>query len=166
MKDSYEQGKNLANRTGVQIFEEIGSLLLYKINSDVKEDIVRSQFINHEFVPKQAYEESFSQGNGENILKYVYDINRYFMELSLKEIKTTLNAVTHMHTLHLEELISSAIDKANKIVQTDSCQSTKLVQDHIRNAIRKEISNRDFTLFGALPMSIQDAELLEKDLKT
>ncbi|CAF1192612.1 unnamed protein product, partial [Didymodactylos carnosus] len=174
MKDSFEQGKNLANIVGKQIIDEIGHIVLRKIDSDVKQDIVRSQFINHEAIQNQAYEQSISQANGENILKYVYDINRYFMELSLKEIKTTLNAVTHNHTLNLEQLITAAIDKANETVVADSCEDTEVVKDHVHNAILDILDPQVrydrllfdvFPLFEVVRMPIQDSERFKKGFK-
>jgi hypothetical protein len=135
MKDSFDLGKTLAETIGKQIIGEIGTLLQRRIEKEITEDIFQSQFINHEAIQKQAYEESISQANGENILKYVYDINRYFVELSLREIKTTVNAVTHKHTLNLQDLILLAINKANSFVQESTYTETGILREGIRKAI-------------------------------
>ncbi|CAF1461932.1 unnamed protein product [Adineta steineri] len=135
MKDSFELGRTLAETVGKQIIENIGRLLQRRIDKDIREDIIKSEFINHGAIQKQAYEESISQANGENILKYIYDINRYFIELSLKEINTTLHCVTHCHTLNFEDLITKAINTANKFVEEHTYEDTLELIDGIRNAI-------------------------------
>ncbi|CAF2086911.1 unnamed protein product [Rotaria magnacalcarata] len=135
MKDAYELGQALADTIGKQIINEISRLLKRRISSEMTEDIAKHQFINHEAIQKQAYEESISQANGENILKYVYDINRYFIELSLREIKTTLNAVAHKHILNFEHLIISAINKANEFVKQGNHEDTGTLRDDIRNKL-------------------------------
>ncbi|CAF0959501.1 unnamed protein product [Rotaria sordida] len=121
MKNAFELGQTLAEIIGKQIINEI--------------DIVKSQFINHEAIQKQAYEESISQTNCENILKYVYDINRYFMELSLKEFEITLNTITHKHILNFQDLITLTIDKVNDIVQQCKHNDTATLRNDIRNEI-------------------------------
>ncbi|CAF4206174.1 unnamed protein product, partial [Adineta steineri] len=135
MKDSFELGRTLAETIAKQIIEDIDRLLQRRIDKDIREDIIKSHFINHDAIQKQAYEESISQANGENILKYIYDINRYFIELSLKEIKTTLHTVTHHHTLNFQHLIIKAINTANEFVQKYAYEDTLKLRDGIRNAI-------------------------------
>ncbi|CAF1493799.1 unnamed protein product [Adineta steineri] len=135
MKNSIELGKTLAETIGKQIIEDICRLLQRRIDKDIREDIIKSQFINHEAIQKQAYEQSISEANGENILKYIYDINRYFIELSFEEIKTTLHTVTHHHTLKFKNLIVTAINTANKFVQEHAYEHTH----ELRNGIRKAI---------------------------
>ncbi|CAF1137243.1 unnamed protein product [Adineta steineri] len=135
MNNSFELGRTLAEIIGKQIIKEISHLLQRKIDKDIKEDLMKSQFINHEAIQKRAYAESISQANGENILKYIYDINRYFTELSLKEIKTTLHTITHHRTLKFEHLIIKAINTANQFVQEHTYYDTVQLKDGIRNAI-------------------------------
>ena len=135
MKDALELGRTLAETIGKQIIDEIGRLLQRRIEKEITEDIFRSQFINHEAIQKQAYEESISQANGENILKYVYDINRYFIELSLREIKTTVYTVTHQHILHFKDLIMLAINKAGECAEQHTYSDTGTFRNGIRNGI-------------------------------
>jgi hypothetical protein len=177
MKDSFELGQTLAETIGKQIINEIGALLQRRIEKDMIEDIAKSQFINHEAIQKQAYEESISQANGENILKYVYDINRYFIELSLRELKTTLHTVTHKHTLDFEHLIVSTIDNANNCVQQREYQDTFQLRDDIRNAILtlsnlnlKESADAKlfqmFSLSNIVRMPIKDVEKFRKGFQS
>ncbi|CAF4002264.1 unnamed protein product [Rotaria sordida] len=135
MKDSFELGQTLAETIGKQIIDEISNLLQRRIEKDITEDIFRSQFINHESIQKQAYAESIGQANGENIFKYVYDINRYFIELSLNEIRTTLHVVIHKHTLLFEDFIRLAIDKANEVVERNAYEHTGQLNKDIHDAI-------------------------------
>ncbi|CAF1034200.1 unnamed protein product [Adineta steineri] len=173
MKDSIELGRTLAETIGKQIIEEIGHLLQRRIDKDIREDIIKSQFINHEAIQKQAYEESISQANGENILKYIYDMNRYFIELSLKEIKITLHTVTHHHTLNFQHLIIKAINTANKCVQENTYKDTLELRDGIRNAIldipelksaqslERELYSM-FALNNVIRMTITDKKLFKQ----
>ncbi|CAF1346432.1 unnamed protein product [Adineta steineri] len=173
MKDAFELGRTLAGTIGKQIIEDISRLLQRRMEKNIKEDIVRSEFINHEAIQKQAYEESFNQADGENILKYIDDINRYFIELSLKEIKTKAVAVTHKHVLKLQHFIILAIDKANEVVQQGQYSNTSSVRDDVRIAILNlsklklgesadtEIF-RMFSLNNVLHMQIKDSERFKK----
>jgi hypothetical protein len=135
MQDSSEQGKNMAKIVSEAIFKEIGRILLDKILHDITEDIGKSHFINHDAVQKQAYEESFGQGNGEKILKYVLDINRYFLELSLREINTRLEAIIYMHIRDTEQIIMSVFNTANDTAQRSDRDNVRLIADEIEKAI-------------------------------
>ncbi|CAF4851865.1 unnamed protein product [Rotaria sp. Silwood1] len=169
MKNSFELGQTLAKTIGEQIITDIGRLLQRRIVKDINEDIVKSQFINHEAIQKQAYEESISQANGENILKYVYDINRYFIELSLKEIKTTFHAVTHSHTLNFQQFIILTIDKVKDVVQRNNYEDTSILKYDVENAIlsfpdlklEESVDGALFKVFSLnniISMPIQDIE--------
>ncbi|CAF1050639.1 unnamed protein product [Rotaria sordida] len=135
MKNAFELGQTLAETIGKQIINDIGLLLNRRIEKEMTEDIVKSQFIKHKAIQQQAYQESIIEANGENILKYVYNINRYFIELSLREIKTTLNAVTHKHTCNLQNLITLTIDKVDQFVQKCNHDDTARLRDDIRKEI-------------------------------
>ena len=135
MQNSFEQGRQVAAIVQQGIFEEIGRVLTDKILRDITEDMARSQFINHEAVQKQAYEESFGQGNGEKILKYVLDINRYFLELSLREIKTKLEAIVHMHTLNAEQVVLDIFNTVNDVGQRTLLDNVRSIADEMERAI-------------------------------
>ena len=135
MQDSLEQGKSVANVVQDAIFGEVGSVLIDKVLHDITEDIARSQFINHEAVQKQAYEESFGQGNGEKILKYVLNINRYFLELSMREIKTKLEAIVHIHTLNTEQVVMDIFNTVNDVGQRTQHDNVRLIADEMEKAI-------------------------------
>ncbi|CAF1091500.1 unnamed protein product [Didymodactylos carnosus] len=126
MQNSFEQGKNVANIVAEEIFDEVGRILLAKILHDVTADIVKSQFINHDAIQRQAYEESIGQANGDKILKYVLDINRFFLELSLREIKTSLVGIIYAHTLNAEQMIVSVITKSNDVAQMSEVDNSDL----------------------------------------
>ncbi|CAF1620013.1 unnamed protein product, partial [Adineta ricciae] len=144
MKDSFELGQTLAETIGIQIIDEIIKLLERRIIKEIREEIFRSQFINHEAIQQQAYEQSINQANGENILKYVYDINRYFIELSLSEIKIAARTITHKHTLSLQSLISSALNGANTFVQEKTHENTEELKNGIRQTLI-DLSNLELT---------------------
>ena len=153
LKDSFNLGKTLAETVKTQIVNDIKHLLERRIEKDVNEYIIKNQFINHETIQKRAYEESFRQANGENILKYVYDNNRYFIELCLKEIRITLRTATYKHTSKFKHLIISAINKANYIVEQGNYQDTDTLIGTMRNAI---VEIPDLKLKGSI-----DVELFE-----
>lgn len=135
MQNSFEHGKSLASVVQKAIFEEVRSVLIDKVLHGITEDIARSQFINHEAVQKQAYEESFGQGNGEKILKYVLDINRYFLELSMREIKTKLQAIVHMHTLNTEQVVMDIFNTVNDVGQRTEHDNVRSIADEMERAI-------------------------------
>ena len=135
MQNSFEQGKNMAKIISEQIFKQTGSVLLSKILYDVSEDIAKSHFINHDAVQKQAYEESFGLGNGEKILKYVLNINRYFCELSFCHIKANLETCIVMHTRDAEQILMEVLDIANNTAQQTQQENVRLIADEIEKSI-------------------------------
>ena len=160
MHDSFEQGQNMAHIISEQIFKEIERILLDKILHEITEDIAKSQFINHEAVQNQAYEESFGLGNGEKILKYVLDINRYFLELSLREINTKSEAILHMHTMNTEEIVVRVFNTTNEVAQNSTHNNTRLIADDIERAIYAmampslTVDNK-FTVNGVMSLRIE-----------
>ncbi|CAF3343994.1 unnamed protein product [Rotaria socialis] len=114
MKYSFEQGQYEAEEIGKQIFAEVKRLLLNQVLRDVKSDVRKNKFIIHDHMRKNAYQQSFQQNNGENILKYVLDINRYLLELSLEEVLGTFRNVVNMHTNYLDDLLSTIFVNYNQ----------------------------------------------------
>jgi hypothetical protein len=171
MQDSYEQGRNMAKIVSEEIFKEIGRILLDKILHDVTEDIGKSHFINHDNVQKQAYEESFGQGNGEKILKYVLDINRYFCELSLREISTKLEAIIHMHMRDAEQIIMNVFNVVNDIAQRSKCDNARIIADEIEKGILDidtlalNVDN-NFALHEIMSLPIQNLPNFKQGFKT
>ncbi|CAF1571427.1 unnamed protein product, partial [Didymodactylos carnosus] len=130
MKDSYEQEKNLAEVVGEDIFSKVKRLLYNTISDDIKKDILKSEYVMHHSKQEQAYVQSFEQANGENILKYVTDIN-HFLEVSLKHTKHKFQLVLREHTFNLNDLLFEIINTANKTVQARSCEELSSVNDVI-----------------------------------
>jgi hypothetical protein len=171
MQDSFEQGRNMANIVREEIFKEIGRILLNKILHDVTEDIGKSHFINHDTVQKQAYEESFGQSNGEKILKYVLDINRYFRELSLCEISTRLEAIIHMHMRDTEQIIMNVFNVVNDIAQRSEQDNVRLIADEIEKGVSDidtlatSVDNK-FALNEIMSVPIQNLSHFKQGFKT
>ena len=160
-----------ANIVRQEIFKEVGRILLDRILHEVTEDIAKSQFINHEAVQNQAYEESFGLGNGEKILKYVLDINRYFLLLSLRGINTKLEAILHMHIMNAEEIIIRVFTTANDTAQNSTCTNTRLIANDIERAIcdvgipSLSIDNR-FAIVGVMSFSIENLTNFRQGFRT
>lgn len=171
MHDSYNQGQNIKKTIAQLISNETERILLDKILDDLKIDITISQFINHKKVQEQAYEESFRQANGEKIMKYVLDINRYFLELSLREIKSSLFAITYEHTLNLEQLIIVTIKEANNVAQRESYSNVRQLADKIENNLRqmevfKTITTKELTLKDILDLPIKEVQQFKNGFNT
>ena len=170
MQNSFEQGRNTANIIVDEIFEEVGRAMTDKILQDVTADIIKSQFINHEAMQKQAYEESIVQANGEKILKYVLDINRFFLELSLREINTSLVSIIHSHMLNAEQIISKVITKSNDTAQESKADNVRLIADAIEQSILQmdlfsaPIENK-FAITKVISFPIQNIDQFKQGFK-
>jgi hypothetical protein len=171
MQDSFEQGRNMAKIVSEEIFKEIGRILLNKILHDVTEDIGKNHFINHDTVQKQAYEESFGQGNGEKILKYVLDINRYFCELSLREISTRLEAIIYMYMRDAEQIIMNVFNVANDIAQQSKRDNVRLIAEEVEKGVLNidtlatSVDNK-FALNEIMSVPIQNLSNFKQGFKT
>ncbi|CAM4803253.1 unnamed protein product [Rotaria magnacalcarata] len=169
--DSFEQGKNMATIMSEEIFKETSRILLDKILHDITEEIGRSQFINHDAVQNQAYQESFEQGNGENILKYVLNVNRYFCELSLRDINTKLEAVIYMHMRNAEQFITHVFNIVNDTAQQSQLDNARLIADEIKKSILDQgllginVDNM-FKFEGIISLPIQSLLDFKKGFKT
>ncbi|CAF1525833.1 unnamed protein product [Rotaria sordida] len=135
MKNSFEQGQYEAEEIGKQIFAEVKHLLLNQVLRDVKSDVMKNKFIIHDHMRKNAYQQSFQQNNGENILKYVLDINRYLLELSLEEVLGTFRNVVSMHTNYLDNLLSTIFITINNTIQSYAYDDINSTYNAIENAI-------------------------------
>ncbi|CAF1344879.1 unnamed protein product [Adineta steineri] len=171
MQDSFEQGKNMAAIVAEEIFQKVGRVLLGKILHDVTADIVKNQFINHDAIQRQAYQESIVQADGEKILKYVLDINRFFLELSLREINTSLVTIIHKHMLNAEQMIFSVIKKANDTVQENVYDNLRLVADSIEQSIRTTplfvgTADKKFVLKTIISLPIKNIDNFKRGFKT
>ncbi|CAF1348090.1 unnamed protein product, partial [Didymodactylos carnosus] len=130
------------------------------ILSETQKDISKSKYINHEYIQEEAYTRSIRQANGENILKYVFDINRYFIEIGLELTLPTLKNIVLNQIKEINQLISVMIRKANRIVQSDACdQRIQIVNKHIQEGISKVDERlKKFTLLDVLDVKIQDKQ--------
>ncbi|CAF3669763.1 unnamed protein product [Rotaria socialis] len=171
MHNSFEQGKNMATIMSEEIFNETGRILLDKILHDITEEIGRSQFINHDAVQNQAYQESFEQDNGEKILKYVLDINRYFRELSLREINTKFEAVIYMYMRDAEQFIIDVFNIVNDTAQQSQLNNARLIADEIEKSILDKgllgsnVGNM-FTFKGIISLPIHSLMNFKQGFKT
>ena len=155
--DASEQGKYMAKNVGEKAFKVMQYVLLDKILHDVTEHIAKNQLLNHHTVQKQAYEESFEQGNGEKILKYVVDINRFFCELSLREISTHLEAIIYVHTRDAERMIKKLLNAVNNIVQQSKQENIRSITDEIeKSIIESHVLETRFRLDEILSIPIQN----------
>ncbi|CAF2100137.1 unnamed protein product [Rotaria magnacalcarata] len=165
MKNSFEQGQYEAEEIGKQIFAEVKRLLLTQVLRDIKADVMKNKFIIHDHMRKNAYQQSFHQNNGANILKYVLDINRYLQELSLEEILGTFRNVVNMHMNYLDNLLSTIFYTANNAIQNHAYNNISSVYNAVQNAVLEvnllkkmmhEESDMEFKLVAKMNLPIRD----------
>ncbi|CAF3768913.1 unnamed protein product [Rotaria sordida] len=174
MKNSFEQGQYEAEEIGKQIFAEVKSLLLNQVLRDVKSDVMKNKFIIHDHMRKNAYQQSFQQNNGENILKYVLDINRYLLELSLEEVLGTFRNVVSMHTNYLDDLLSTIFITINNTIQSYAYDDINSTYNAIENAISEinllkkmkyEENDMEFKLEPKMNLPIKDPKQFQLGFK-
>ncbi|CAF0979209.1 unnamed protein product [Rotaria sordida] len=174
MKNSFEQGQYEAEEIGKQIFAEVKHLLLNQVLRDVKSDVMKNKFIIHDHMRKNAYQQSFQQNNGENILKYVLDINRYLLELSLEEVLGTFRNVVSMHTNYLDNLLSTIFITINNTIQSYAYDDINSTYNAIENAIseinllkkmKHEENDMEFKLEPKMNLPIKDPKQFQLGFK-
>ncbi|CAM2722023.1 unnamed protein product [Rotaria socialis] len=165
MEDSSKQGNELATTVTSALFREVRRIMNAKITCDIRQAVTASDHIIHENVQNQAYTSSFTMANAENILKYVTNINLYFLEVSLDSIRAIFNAVIHNQTAQLESLLNTLLGDINNEVNSNSCNNYAEVNKMIEERANKSFmdntkghTNVNFKFPAALPMGIPNSD--------
>ncbi|CAF0893548.1 unnamed protein product [Didymodactylos carnosus] len=172
MADSSKQGTELANTVAAALFSEVRRIVSIKITRDIRQAVTASDHIVHDNVQQLAYTSSFTMANAENILKYVTDINRYFLEVSLGSIRTIFNAVIHDQTAQLESLLNTLLSDINDEVQRNECKNyaevNRMIEERANTSFMhntKGHTNVAFSFPAALPMSIGNSSLFKSTFR-
>lgn len=140
MKDASKQGYELASTVAEALFIELKRIMITKITHDMRQAVINSDSIVHENIQKQAYNSSFMMSDPEKILKYVTNINRYFLEISLDSIRAVFVAMINDQTAKLESLINTMLVDIHNAVDSNECKNYAEV-----NKIIVECAQKSFT---------------------
>ncbi|CAF1154982.1 unnamed protein product, partial [Didymodactylos carnosus] len=164
MEDASKQGNELASTVATALFSELKRVVTVRIKHDIRQAVTDSNYIVHDNVQNQAYTSSFTMGNAQKILKYVADINRYFLEISLDSIRAIFNAVINDQTIQLESLINTLLNDINNGVHSNECKNYAEVKKIIEECANKSFvrntkgyTNVSFRFPAALPMNIDNS---------
>lgn len=168
MADASKQGKELANTVGLALFDELQKIMVLRVKDDIRQAVVDSDFIAYENIPAIAYTNSITMGNAENILKYITDINRYFLELSLNSIRHVFNAVLSRETSKLGDLMNQLLFDIDNEVQSNECKNYSEVNRAIEERVQESFYQRikggtgvNFRFPRALSVAIGNSNLFK-----
>ncbi|CAM4850723.1 unnamed protein product, partial [Rotaria magnacalcarata] len=130
------------------------------IYTEISLKITSNPYIDPERIARNAYDNSIGSNppNGDNILKYVLDINRYYMELALDNVKLSAENIVASQILKLQNLISNCIDTFIDVVNNHECLNVQQVYQSIIQALQNVIP--DFKAENLVGIS---AEILEPE---
>ncbi|CAF0998993.1 unnamed protein product [Adineta steineri] len=135
-KDSFEQGQKFKTDLQKQIIEEIKRIYTRIIIDDVHTKITNNSEIDPDKIATNAYNDSIGSNppNANNIMKYIIDINRYYLELALNKIQISKETIVTNEIHRLEKIIYNCVDKAIETVEKHDCHNIQQVyQDIVKN---------------------------------
>ncbi|CAF4476018.1 unnamed protein product [Rotaria socialis] len=141
ISDSDQQARKFAADFLDQLFEEIMDIFKDTIHTEISLKITANPHIDPERIARNAYDNSIGSNppNGDNIMKYVLDINRYYMELALDNVKLSADNIVASQILKLQNLISNCIDTSIDVVNKHECLNVQQVYQSIIQALQSVI---------------------------
>jgi hypothetical protein len=138
IRDSDQQGRKFGADFLNQLFEETMRLSKETIHIEIGLKISSNSHIDPEKIARNAYDNSIGSNppNGNNIMKYILDINRYYMELALENIELSAQHIVTSQILKLRKLVSDCIDTAVDVVKNHQCLNVQEVYQSITRALQ------------------------------
>ena len=138
IRDSDQQGRKFSDDFLNQLFEETMTLCKETVHTEIGLKIRVNSQIDPEKIARNAYDNSIGSNPpiGNNIMKYILDINRYYMELALDNIELSAQNIVMSQILKLQKLISDCIDSAVDVVRNHQCLNVQQVYRSITQALQ------------------------------
>ncbi|CAF2698717.1 unnamed protein product [Rotaria sp. Silwood2] len=143
IRDSDQQSRKFADDFLNQVFEEIMKVSKETVNEAIRMRITGNSHIDPEKIARSAYDSSIGSNppNGDRIMKYVLDINRYYIELALENVELSAQHIVASEILSLQKLVSNCIDTAVDVVKTHECRNVQQVYRSITQALHAILSS-------------------------
>lgn len=136
IQDSFAQVQKFKNDLGKQIVDEIVRIYTIIIINDIHTKITNNSEIDPDKIATNAYDDSIGSNPPivNNIMKYILDINRYYLEIALNKIKISQETIVTNQIHLLEKIIFDCVNKAIETVkQHDCCNIQQVYQDVVKN---------------------------------
>ena len=138
IQNSDEQGQRFSQDFLNQLFEETMRLCKETIYNEISLKISGNSNIDPEKITRNAYDNSIGSNppNGNNIVKYILDINRYYMEIALENIQLSAQHIVESQVLKIQKLISDCIHSTVEVVKNHQCLNVQQVYRSITQALQ------------------------------
>ncbi|CAF1188812.1 unnamed protein product [Adineta steineri] len=166
-KDSFDQGQKFKTNLQKQIIEEIKRIYTRIIINDVHAKITNNSEIDPDKIATNAYNDSIDSNppDANNIMKYILDINRYYLELALNKIQISKETIISNQIHKLEKIIYDCVDKAIETVEKHDCHNTQQVYQGIVKNLRQILSHFPLSPIIGISTEIKDPNRFKESFK-
>lgn len=136
IKNSFEQGQKFKNDLSKQIVQEVIGSYTKVIIRDIHAKITNNTDINPDKIAVNAYNDSIGSNppNANSIMKYIIDINRYYLEIALNKVRISQETIVTSQIHLLQDIIYRCVDKALETVKNHCCDDVyQVYQDIVKN---------------------------------
>lgn len=160
IRDSDQQAQKFADDFLNQLFDEIVGIFKESVHTEIGLRISQNSHIDPEKIARNAYDNSIGSNppNGDSIIKYVLDINRYYLELALQSVELSAQHIVASQILKLQKIGNDAINKAVDVVQTHVCLNVQEVYQSIIQALQAIIPDFKTENLVGISAKIQEPE--------
>ena len=141
IKNSSEQGQKFMEDLKNQIIEETIREHKKMATKQINLKITENSQIDPDRIARNAYDNSIDSipPDGNSIMKYVLDINRYYLELALNQVKLSADHIVQSQILKLQEILRGCVNKAIGVVEKHSCKNVQEVYKSIIEALQSDL---------------------------
>ncbi|CAF1195002.1 unnamed protein product [Adineta steineri] len=166
-KDSFEQGQRFKTDLQKQIIEEIKRIYTRLIINDVHVEITNNSEIDPDKIATNAYNDSIGSNppDANNIMKYIIDINRYYLELALNKIKISKETIITNQIHRLQKIIYNCVDKAIETVERHDCHNVQQVYQNIVENLRQILPDFRLSSMIGTRSKIRDPDRFKESFK-
>ncbi|CAF3526171.1 unnamed protein product, partial [Rotaria sp. Silwood2] len=166
-KDSFEQGQQFKIDIRKQILSEIIRIYRRIIIYDIHTKITDNSEIEPDKIATNAYNDSIGSNppDANNILKYVIDINRYYLEIALNKIEISKETIVTNQIHVLERIIFDCVNVAVKTVEEHTCENVQQVYQDIVTNIKKIIPDFKSSQMIGISAEIKDSDRFKENFK-
>ncbi|CAF1573974.1 unnamed protein product, partial [Adineta steineri] len=166
-KDSFEQGQRFKTDLQKQIVEEIKRIYMRVIISEVHTIITNNSEIDSNKIATNAYNDSIGSNppDANNIMKYIIDINRYYLELALNKIQVRKETIVTNQIHLLEKIIFNCVDNAIETVEKHDCHNVQEVHQDIVKNLQQILSDFRLSPMIGISSEIKDPDRFKESFK-
>ncbi|CAF1359895.1 unnamed protein product [Adineta steineri] len=158
MKNSTEQATNYRRALQQNIISEAFDHFRQVTIKSIDKYIAERDFSNSTVLAEAAYAHSIQTGDANEIMKYVSDINRYYLERALEKVRPFRSSTIEGKMIEFQDAVLNCARIASEVVEKHGSRDISVVHNSISTSIKRILPN-----YNGNKMMVVQVEITKPD---